>query len=581
LVSEASQQNPEAIALSLAGKQMTYRELDHQAERLAAHLQSLGVRRESVVAICVERTFDYVVAALAIWKAGGAYLPVDPHWPVERRNFVLGNARAEVTIVRGPIDLKARFVLDLDWEYEMVAALRGPVSPVKINRDSLACVIYTSESTGQPKGVEMTHGNLLNLVFWHRRAFGVTSRDRGSFLAGLGFDPSVWELWPYLTTGAEIAMVPESIRTSADELRVWLSRENITMSFVPAALADQMLSADWPGATRLRYLLAGAGILHRHPSPDLPFRVVHSYGSAESTVVSMSGNAPVANAFVYLLNERFQPVKPGETGEIFLGGAGVARGYRNDADLTKQRFFEDPFRGIPGTMYRTGDLASLLPNGQYVFHGRKDSQERIYGQPVDLDEITSVLMAHSAVKTGTVIPIDAAYAENRLAAYVVLKHGAEVTARQLREHLARTFPDSLLPFAFVKLEALPLDLSGKLSRAALPAPVPENILREGDYLAPDTPVEVELAYLWRDLLDVRRVGLDDNFFLLGGSPALGMDLLARIRDSFGVGLHLHHLFEAPTLEKLAPVIERFLIEKGAAMSSEEAKRLLADWRPGV
>ena len=426
LVSQTAHENPEAIALSLDSQRMTYGELDFQSDRLAAHLQCLGVRAESVVAICLERSFDYVVATLAVWKAGGAYLPLDPIWPVERRNLALANARADVAIVRAALDLKARFVVDLDRDFEAMSASRAALTPVNINRESLAYVIYTSGSTGQPKAVEVTHGNLLNLVFWHRRTFGVTTEDRATFLAGPGSGASVWELWPYLTAGADIAIVPESIRTSADELRQWLGRENVTISFVPAAIAETMLSASWSSTVRLRYLLTGADTLHRHPNPDLPFRLVNNYGLAECTAVTTSGNVPaaparrnakpaigtpIANTFVYLLNERFQRVKPGEIGEMFIGGTGVARGYRNDPDLTTKRFFEDPFRAAPGRMYRTGDLASLLPDGQYAFHGRKDSQETIRWQRVEPSEITSVLVTHPAVITGAVAVIVDAHGE--------------------------------------------------------------------------------------------------------------------------------------------------------------------------
>jgi len=319
---------------------------------------------------------------------------------------------------------------------------------------------------------------------------------------------------------------------------------------------------------------------------------VNTYGPTECTVAATSGHvpatappqksalpaigAPIANTFVYLLDQRFQPAKAGETGEMFIGGAGVARGYRNNASLTRQRFFEDPFRATPGRMYRTGDLASLLPSGQYAFHGRTDSQEEIRGHRVAPDEITSVLVAHPAVSAGAVAARASTNGEKQLVAYVVLKQGSEVTARDLREHLASTLPDYMIPSAFAKLESLPLNSNGKLDRAALPAPAPATAMSEADYRPPDTPIEVAVAQILRDLLDVRRVGLDDNFFLMGGHSLLGTQLVLRILDRFGVELNMRDLVEAQNVEQLAQTVERQVIEKLAAMSGEEAERVLAE-----
>jgi amino acid adenylation domain-containing protein len=568
---------------------MTYAELDHKASRLALHLQTLGVGPESVVAICLERGFEYVIAALAVWKAGGGYLPLDPHWPAERRNFIVEDAQALVAITCAPLKIKARYVVDLSTGYQESNCV---FEAAPVNRENLAYVIYTSGSTGQPKGVEVTHGNLLNLIFWHRRTFGVTAEDRATFLAGLGFDAAVWELWPYLTAGAGIAITPEDIRTSADLLRQWLASHDVTVSFVPTALAEPMISAQWPATAKLRYLLTGADTLHRYPNNGLPFQLVNNYGPTECTVVTTSCvvdpiekeelpaiGAPIANTFVYLLNERFQPVAPGETGEIYIGGTSVARGYRNRTGLTAERFFEDPFRIGKGRMYRTGDLGSVQPDGQFAFHGRTDSQEKIRGHRVELDEITGVLASHPAVSEGAVVARASGGQEKQLVAYVVPKAGAELTAHEIRELLATRLPEYMIPVAFVKLSSLPLNANGKLDREALPAPAPSNALSFSDYRAPEAPIEVAVAQILRELLDLRRVGLDDNFFLLGGHSLLGTQLVLRLRDQFGLDLTLRHLFEAQTLEKLSQTVEKMLIEKLVAMSDDEAARLLEEIQP--
>ena len=590
LVSLAAQQNPDAIALSLNGQRMNYAELEQKAAKLAAHLQSLGVGPEAVVAICLERSFDYVVAALAVWKAGGAYLPLDPQWPEERRNFIVEDAQARVMVTRSSLAGSARFVVDLDRDQSAIANGVMPLAPVVLNRENLAYVIYTSGSTGQPKGVEVTHGNLLNLIFWHRRNFGVTPEDRATFLAGLGFDAAVWELWPYLTAGAGIAITPESIRTSGDLLRDWITGQAVTISFVPTALAEPMISATWPKAAKLRYLLTGADTLHRHPPSSLPFRLVNNYGPTECTVVATSGTvqpasdaeglpsigSPIANTYVYLLNEKFHPVEPGQTGEVYIGGTSVARGYRNRRDLTAERFFDDPFRIGPSRMYRTGDLASARADGQFSFHGRTDSQEKIRGHRVEPDEVASVLASHASVVTCAVVACSIENGEKQLVGYVVPKPDADTSAEELREFLAKRLPDYMVPAAFVRLEALPLNSNGKLDRAALPTPAPHNALSSSDYQAPDAPIELAVAEILRELLDLRRVSLSDNFFLLGGHSLLGTQLVLRIRDRFDVELNLRHLFETQTVGKLAAAVEEIIIHKLAAMTDEEASRLLSE-----
>ena len=288
----------------------------------------------------------------------------------------------------------------------------------KARRENLAYVIYTSGSTGEPKGAEVTYGNLLNLIFWHRSAFGVTASDRASHLAGLGFDASVWEVWPYLTAGASVALVDETTRTSPDLLRRFIVDEKINVAFVPTALAEPMIAADWPADTALRFLLTGADTLHGRPRTSLPFTLVNNYGPTECTVVATSGpieavgdsqelppiGMPIANTKIYLLDEKRQPVAAGEVGEIYIGGTGVGRGYRNRDTLTAERFLPDPFRPVPDArMYRTGDLGRLRQDNQIGFHGRVDNQEKIRGHRVEPEEIAAALNRHSQVMSCAVV----------------------------------------------------------------------------------------------------------------------------------------------------------------------------------
>jgi amino acid adenylation domain-containing protein len=579
LVSAAAAAMPNAIALSMGQDQLSYGELDARADRLARHLAELGVGPEVTVGISLERSFDYVVAVLAVWKAGGAYVPVDLEWPEERRMFVFADAKVAVTIGRG-------LRVDLDRDAEKIARATGPVCP-ETKRENLAYVIYTSGSSGRPKGVEVTHGNLLNLIFWHRRTFGVTTSDRASHVAGLAFDAAVWELWPYLSAGASVALADETTRTSPDLLRAWLAAEGVTISFVPTTLAEPMLQAEWPKKTALRYLLTGADTLHRYPSTGLPFQLVNNYGPTECTVVATSGIVKsnsgsakpaigwaIANTQIYLLNENRDLVAIGETGEIYIGGTSVARGYRNEPQLTADRFVTNPFSpAIDARMYRTGDLGVLLPDGQISFQGRADQQEKIRGHRIEPDEIVSVLARHPHVLSAAV----AARGENcakHLVAYVV--PGKEAPrSYELREFLSRELPEYMIPSCFVRIAALPLTANGKLDRAALPGPTAENALDTTPYRAPESPIEKQIAEILAGLLHVDRVGLEDNFFLLGGHSLLGTQLVLRARERFGVTLTLRDLFAAQTVGKLCNEIERQLIDRLDAMSEEEAGRLLA------
>ena len=573
LVSAAAAAAPHATALRMGSERLSYGELDARAEGLAGRLKSLGVGPEVVVGVGIGRSFDYVIAALAVWKAGGAYLPVDLEWPEERRAFVLEDARAAVVISKG---------LQVEARRELAQRANA-----EITRENLAYIIYTSGSTGRPKGVEVTHGNLLNLVFWHRRTFGITAADRASQVAGLAFDAAVWELWPYLSAGASITLADETTRTSPELLRAWLAAERVTVSFVPTALAEPMLQGAWP-TTSLRYLLTGADTLHKHPAAGLPFQLVNNYGPTECSVVATSGvvragsvhgkpsiGSAIANTQIYLLNEELQPVAPGETGEIYIGGSSVARGYRNQPDLTAEWFLKNPFSpAVDGRMYRTGDLGALLPDGQIAFHGRVDNQEKIRGHRIEPDEIVCAMTRHPKVATAAVAGVGAG-CNRQLAAYIVPAAGEAPRSSELREFLGRELPEYMIPSIFVSIATLPLTSNGKLNLSALPVPSAGNALDTTEYRAPESSIEMQMASILAELLHVERVGLDDNFFLLGGHSLLGTQLVLRAKERFGVTLTLRELFTAQTVGKLADEIERRLMEQLESMSEEEAGRLLA------
>lgn len=395
LVAKVAEERPHAVALTTASAQLSYGELNARANVLAGYLRSLGSSPEVLVGICLERSFDQIISILAVMKSGGAFLPLDPAWPASCLRKLLDDAQAPLVVTSAEhaelLMADGRTAIVPGRDQDKIASAAGSEIVPKVRRENLAYVIYTSGSTGEPKGAEVTHGNLLNLIFWHRSAFGVTAADRASHLAGLGFDASVWEVWPYLTAGATVVLVDETTRTSPDLLRRFIIDEKINVAFVPTALAEPMIAADWPADTALRFLLTGADTLHGRPRTSLPFTLINNYGPTECTVVATSGpiNAagdsqelpsigmPIANTKIYLLDEKHQPVAAGEVGEIYIGGTGVGRGYRNRGALTAERFLPDPFRPAPDArMYRTGDLGRLRQDSQIGFHGRVDNQEK-------------------------------------------------------------------------------------------------------------------------------------------------------------------------------------------------------------
>ena len=584
LVARRAAQIPEALAVTAGAQSLSYRELDKKSDQLASYLRSLGVGRDVAVGLCLPRGLDMVVGALAILKAGGAYLPMDPDWPPDRLAFVLEDAQSPVLVTNVILSRQipyGRHVI-VDLAPPETAAQSEGLPRAKIRGDDLAYIIYTSGSTGQPKGVEIPHGGLVNLITWHQQAFSVTSADRASHLAGLSFDAAVWELWPYLAAGASVHLVDELTRSSAELLRDWLIANKITISFVPTPLAEDLLRVKWPTSTRLRIMLTGGDTLHHYPPAGLPFVLVNNYGPAEGTVVATSGpmpsgrhdgtlpplGRPIINNQIHLLDEQLLPVPPGTVGEIFIGGAGLARGYRNRPDLTAERFISDPFSAKPGSrMYKTGDLGRLLPDGRLTFVGRVDEQIKIRGFRIEPNEIICALNQHPAVRESLVLAREDSAGDKRLVAYLVQEPDSCVTPKSLRGYLRRCLPEYMLPSAFVRLEAFPLTPNGKIDRAALPAPAPENTLHDTLSAAAPTPTQQRVIEILTALLGHQKIGLEDDFFLLGGHSLLGAQLIAKLRETFQVELALRTVFDTPTVVALAEEIERLTAKPGDAQKS--------------
>ena len=587
-ISDRRAHYPHSIALSYADRQLSYEEVDNRADRFAGYLAQCGVGTGGTVAICMERSFDWIVAALGIMRAGAAYVPLDSAWPDSRLRFAVRDSGATVLVARAKLldrlQVKARGI-DPSRDAAAIAAAPG-VAPRTVEAESLAYVIYTSGSTGVPKGVEITHANLCHLVRWHIDAFGVTERDRASHLAGLGFDAAVWEIWPHLAAGATVCLVDDAVRSSPELLRQWMIRERVTIAFVPTVYATPMIATQWPATTALRLLLTGGDVLHRAPAVQLPFDVVNNYGPTECTVVATSAvldpgsdeappiGRPIAGASVYLLGEHGEPVPDGSPGEIYIGGGGVGRGYRNLADCTGRGFLPDPFAGTPDArMYRTGDRGVRRPDGEIEFRGRFDRQTKIRGQRVELDEIGSVLARHPSIDFATAITSTSQGGENQIVAHVLPKRNAPVpTAHELRKHLLHSLPDYMIPAAFVRLHALPVSPNGKLDLKMLAQPTDANLLEGRAAKTPARSVEEKLLTMVQEILKTDGVAAEDNFFLAGGHSLLGMQLVMYLRKTFGVDLALRQLFEAPTVRQLALLVETMLGAEGLAGSPTQPGR---------
>jgi amino acid adenylation domain-containing protein len=453
--------------------------------------------------------------------------------------------------------------------------------------EHLAYVIYTSGSTGKPKGVEITHASLLNLVSWHRRAFAVRPSDRASQVAAIGFDAAVWEIWPYLTAGACLHVPDESARSDPQALRDWLLSEGITVAFVPTPMAERLLALEWPAQARLRCLLTGGDTLHGYPPPGLPFALVNNYGPTECTVVATSGpvdpydqaeqrptiGRPIDGTTVQLLDDNLNPVPSGAPGELCIGGAGLARGYRNRPDLTADRFVTSPLD--PGArLYRTGDRARVLPDGRIAFLGRTDDQIKIRGYRIEPAEIDASLNECDGVAASAVVARDFGGGDKRLVAYVVLAGSERPTKGALQHALRASLPEYMVPSVFVGLERLPIGLHGKIDRSGLPEPSPANTLRDEQVEEPRTVVEKCVSELVEALLGVPQVGVDDNFFLLGGHSLLGTQLIAKICATFGVDMTLRDVFEAPTVSQLSAKIEKQIAAQIEILTEDQARDLL-------
>jgi amino acid adenylation domain-containing protein len=598
LVAEQARTRPDALAVSADGTSITYRELELQAGRLAHHLQMRGVKSEQLVVLCLEPSIESAISALAVLKIGGAYVPLDPSWPMDRLRFMLNDCGTPLVVTDGRVGASlpsGRWqVLDLDLEREAIDYSPPFYPHASPSGERLAYVIYTSGSTGRPKGVEITVAGLMNLIFWHQRAFRVEPSDRATLLASPGFDAAVWELWPYLCAGASLHVPADQLRSSPEGLRDWLVAQRITITFVPTPLAELMVGLSWPPDCRLRCMLTGGDRLYRHPPKGLPFQLVNNYGPTECTVVATSGvvapgtdpgkqptiGHPITNTQILILDENLTPVPAGSIGELHIGGPGVARGYLNQPELTAEKFIRVPLTGGLGSrLYKSGDLARYLPSGEIEFVGRRDDQVKIRGYRIELGEVVATLNRHSSIQASHVI-VRKDGVEKDLIAYIVPAPGSRPAAGELREFLLTQLPPYMVPANFVLLDSMPLSSSGKVDRQALPSPDESNLLVSNPYAPAQTATEERVAAIVAGLLGLPRVGAEDNFFALGGHSLLAVQLILRISEVFGVDVSMLSLFEAPTVVNLAHEVEQLLMAD-AEMKRDEGMPLRVEGLPAL
>jgi len=601
LFEKQAERIPDAIALVCESKHLSYGSLNDHANRLASHLQATGVGPNKSVAIYVERSLEMVTGILGILKTGSAYVPLDPAYPKQRLAFILGDTKTAVVVTE-------RRMLDQlpDCGVQTLCVdelpnLGCPANPMLVESpDAPAYVIYTSGSTGNPKGVLVNHSNVIRLLSVTQNWFGFNESDIWTLFHSNAFDFSVWEIWGALAFGGKLIVVPYLLSRSPEPFYDLLYAENVTvLNQTPSAFRQLMRVEETVGQSNLnlRFLIFGGEALdlqslepwfYRHG--DKKPQLINMYGITETTVhvtyrpisfsdLRISAGSVIGCALpdlqIHILDQRGELVPTGIEGEIYVGGAGVVTGYLNRAELTAQRFVPDSFGGIAGArLYRSGDLASSLPNGDIEYLGRIDDQVKIRGFRIELGEIESALAEYPSVREAIVLvrnrlngqpnlthiaagddsSRDYAQSDKQIVAYVVCDQRQPISIAELRRHVEERLPVYMAPSNYIMLQSLPLTVNGKIDRSALPEP--EGLRPELDvaFVAPRTQVEMELAKIWREFLHIEQIGIYDNFFQLGGHSLLLTQLVSRIGDVFHVEVSLASVFKNPTIAQMVTVI---------------------------
>ena len=565
---------PEATAVVFDEKSLTYGELNRQANRLARHLEKLGVGPDKVVAVCLERSFDLIVCLLAILKAGGAYLPVDPALPRERQALMLDDAQPTVLVTEQLLQAElppvAAPIFVFDLERASLESESGEDVSGRVTEKNLAYVIYTSGSTGVPKGVEIPHEALVNFLVSMKERPGLTDRDVLVAVTTFSFDIAGLEIFLPLVTGARLILLSRD--DAADGFRVLhhLTANNATVLQATPSTWRMLLDAKWQGHPQLK-MLCGGEALPRELANQLLAKggeLWNMYGPTETTIWSSVARVapddapinigrPIANTQLYILDAHLQPVPMGVPGELHIGGLGLARGYRNRPELTAERFVPDPFSSEPGArLYKTGDVARLRAKGQIEVLGRLDHQVKIRGFRIELGEIEARISEHPQVKEVVVTAREDVPGRKQLVAYLVLhaETPASPLVPDLRGFLEPKLPDYMIPAFFEELAALPRTPNGKINRKALPAPKTQSALPNRPYVVPRNPVELKLTEIWAEVLGRDRVGIEDNIFEIGGDSLLIFRIAARANEA-GLPITIRQFFQHRTIAGMVARME--------------------------
>jgi len=612
LIESQTEVTPEAFAVEHEGRRFSYAELNTRANQLAHFLRAEGVGIGSLVGIYLERSPDMIVAVLAVLKAGGAYVPLDPAYPKDRVAFMLEDSGARLVVTRAilgaALPKSDRRTICVDSEAQVIATHSSDNPVDGATTEDLAYVIYTSGSTGRPKGVMVEHRALANFVASAGEEYAIGSEDRVLQFASLCFDTSAEEIYCTLTRGATLVLRTDAMLTSAKQFLEGCARLGITIMDLPTGYWHHLTAAicadDLPVPESVKLLILGGEQAHSdhvdrwlERAPGV--RLLNTYGPTEATIVTttfdlsnhragppISIGRPIRGASIYVLDGALQPVPVGLTGELFIGGADLARGYLNRADLTAEKFIPNPFAG--GRLYRSGDLVRFLPDGNLEFVGRVDNQVKIRGFRIELEEVEQAITAYPAVADAVVTVREEADGDKRLSAYVVPTEASTLGVSELRSFLAETLPPHMMPASFTTIATLPLMPNGKVDRNALPAPGNERPEVEAHLVLPRTPTEEFVARVWCDVLKMDRVGIHDNFFELGGHSLLAAKVFSELQKKFSVELNLADMFSAPTIAALAEMLYlretehqhsdelALLLSELDELSDDEASRRLAE-----
>ncbi|MEO1427763.1 MAG: amino acid adenylation domain-containing protein [Cyanobacteria bacterium J06633_8] len=565
LFEEQVEKTPDAVAVVFGDKQLTYQQLNQKANQLAHHLHTLGVKPEVLVGICVERSMEMLVGLLGILKAGGAYVPLDSKYPQERLSYMLADSGVEVLLTQNslqsslPNNQAQVICLDTDW-HEIEQNSQENLD-IGANSNNLAYVIYTSGSTGKPKGVSVEHASLCNLALSQINLFDVKPSSRVLQFASFSFDASVSEVFMAVTKGATIVFATASELMPGDDLKRTLQQFDITHVTLPPSALAVLPTSEFPQLSNI--IVAGEACpVELAKKWSVGRRFLNAYGPSESTVCStvsllnkdiekITIGRPISNIKIYILDSHLQPVPIGVPGELYIGGDGLARGYLNRPELTSEKFIQNPFENSPSQrLYKTGDLAQYLPDGNIEFLGRIDNQVKVRGFRIELGEIEAVLNSHPQVQQGVVITTSDVGSNKRLIGYVVCKES--LTNQELRDFIKQKLPEYMVPSIFVFLDTLPLTPNGKVDRKALQATDTDiyEIERETEYIAPRNHTEETIANIFGEVVKVQNVGIHDDFFSLGGNSLLATQLISRLKVAFDLEIPLGLIFESPTVAQL-------------------------------